>query len=101
MEKDQMSRHVQSTGQEPVTKVTALHVLMAFDRDDDGNLLPAFEAMQMPSEHSAVLRAKMIAREHAGVIAWTRPANPDLGIYGDAKVLYQAGEVPEMEYGGE
>jgi len=96
-----MSRHQQSTGQEPVTKLSALHVVMAFDKDEDGNLLPAFDAMQMPSEHAASTRARMIANDHAGVIAWTRPADPDLGIYGDATVLFKSGEVPDMEYGGE
>ena len=96
-----MSRSQQSTGQAPITKLTALNVLFAFNRDEEGNLLPAFEAMQMPSTHAAVTRAKLIAQSHAGVIAWTRPADPDLGIYGDAEVLFKAGEVPDMEYGGE
>ncbi|AMS45160.1 hypothetical protein AA2016_6260 (plasmid) [Aminobacter aminovorans] len=40
---------------------------------------------------------KMIESEHAGVIAWSREANPAIGEYGEPTILYQAGEVPDME----
>ena len=92
-----MPRYQQSTGTAPVIKSTTLHVLMAFDRDDEGELQPAFEAMQMPSEHAAIMRAKLISSRHAGVIAWKRPAKPDEGEFGEAEVLFQAGDVPDME----
>lgn len=67
-----------STGQAPVIKSTTLIVLAAFDRDDEGELRPAFEAQQMPSEHAAISRAKLMSRPYAGVIAWKRPARPDM-----------------------
>lgn len=92
-----MARFQQSTGTAPVIKSTTLHVLMAFDRDDEGELRPAFEAMQMPSEHAAIMRAKLISSRHAGVIAWSRPAKPDDGEFGEPKELYRAGDVPDLE----
>lgn len=87
----------QSTGTAPVIKSTTLHVLMAFERSEDGELRPAFEAQQMPSEHAAITRAKLMSRSYAGVIAWSRPAKPDEGEFGEPVVLYRHGDVPDME----
>lgn len=92
-----MNRLQQSTGQPPVHKSTTLVVFMAFERDEEGELRPAFEAQQMPSEHAAVNRAKLMAHSYAGVIAWKRTARPDEGEFGEPEVLWQAGDVPEME----
>lgn len=78
-------------------KSTTLVVFMAFERGEDGELAPAFEAQQMPSEHAAVTRAKLMSRSYAGVIAWKRPARPDEGEFGDAEVLWQHGDIPEMD----
>ena len=41
--------------------------------------------------------AKALAPKHAGVIAWSREANPALGEYGEPTILFQAGDVPDME----
>ncbi|WP_281397574.1 MULTISPECIES: hypothetical protein [Aminobacter] len=41
--------------------------------------------------------AKLIESQHAGVIAWSREANPAIGEYGEPTILYRAGEVPDME----
>ena len=60
-------------------------------------MAPAFEAQQMPSEHAAVARAKLMSRSYAGVIAWKRPAQPDIGEFGEPEVLWQFGEVPDLE----
>ena len=76
---------------------TNLVVLMAFDRDDEGTLQPAFEAREMPDEERAVRTAKDKARRHAGVITWSRPARPDIGEFGEPKELYRAGDVPDMD----
>lgn len=54
----------------------------------------AFEAQQMPSEHAAIARAKLMSRSYAGVIAWKRP---DEGEFGEPEVLWQHGDVPQME----
>jgi hypothetical protein len=87
----------QITGQEPVQKSTTLVVVMAFERTEDGELRPAFEAQQAPSEHSAVQRAKLMSRSYAGVIAWKRPADPDRGDFGEPEILFSAGDVPDLE----
>jgi hypothetical protein len=86
-----------SDAQAPIARPTTLYVLMAFERAEDGELRPAFEAQQMPGEHAAVARAKLMSRSYAGVIAWSRPARPDEGEFGEPVVLFQHGEVPEME----
>jgi hypothetical protein len=74
-----------------------LIVLMAFDRDDEGTLQQVFEPREMPDERRAVNSAKDMAQRHAGVITWRREANPAIGEYGPAEVLYQAGEVPDLD----
>ncbi|MGN8023020.1 hypothetical protein ACTJJ7_20135 [Phyllobacterium sp. 22229] len=74
-----------------------LIVVMAFSRSDEGELVPAFEAMQFEVEDRAIRTARDLAGKHVGVIAWTREAQPDIGEYGPPTVLFQSGEVPDME----
>lgn len=81
----------------PERKMPKLIVVAAFNRDEEGDLKPAFDPRQMQSEDAAIRLAKMIESEHAGVIAWSREANPAIGEYGEPTILYQAGEVPDME----
>lgn len=73
---------------EPKEGVKRLVVLMAFDKDPDtGDLLPAFEAREMPDERRAVTTAKEMARRHDGVITWVREADLSLGEYEWSEVL--------------
>ena len=80
-------------------KPTKLIVLLAFVRDEEGELQPAFEPRELQSED----RAKMDARRlvglgtYEGVIAWSRTADMVNGVFGDPVVLYQHGSIPEME----
>lgn len=74
-----------------------LMVVMAFDLDEDGELQPAFDPMEQQSEERAVRVAKDLAPKHAGVIAWSREANPMLGAYGDPTTLFVSGDVPDVE----
>lgn len=74
-----------------------LIVVMAFNRSDESELVPAFEAMQFEVEDRAIRTAKDLATKHVGVIAWAREAEPDIGEYGPPTVLFQSGEVPDME----
>lgn len=63
---------------------TKLIVLLAFDRSEDGDLLPAFEPREMRDEGTAIRTAKEMARRHVGVIAcpvrptccWANSARP-------------------------
>lgn len=80
-----------------MTSPTKLIVLMAFDFDDEGNLQPAFPPREMPDEDRAKRAARELAPHHAGVIAWSRPANPALGDFGEPEILFTSGDVPEME----
>ena len=84
-------------GQLPVAKPVKLVVLMAFDRGENGELRPAFEAREMPSEQRAIRTAKDIAPQHAGVIAWVRDADLALGDYGQSEVLYRSGDIPDLD----
>jgi hypothetical protein len=87
-----------STGQLPVAKIEQkLVVLMAFDRNEEGALQPAFEPRQMPDERRAIQSAKEMATRHAGVIAWSRSADARIGDYGPPVELYRAGDVPDLD----
>lgn len=78
-------------------KQPKLIVVMAFDRDEEGELQPAFDPMEQQSEERAVRVAKGLASKHAGVIAWSREANPAIGEYGEPTTLFVSGDVPDME----
>lgn len=72
-------------------------VIAAFDEGEDGELLPAFAPREMETEERATYMAKILGLKHKSVIAWSRSADPNIGDYGEPKVLYQRGELPEME----
>lgn len=86
-----------------VQTITPQHVLpklivvVAFDRDEEGELQVAFGPAEHHSEERARRMAEALAPKHAGVIAWTREANVALGEYGEPTTLFRAGEVPDME----
>lgn len=75
-----------------------LIVLMAFDKDEEsGELRPAFEPREMRDEQQAKTQAAMLKSQHAGVIAWSRQADPDVGEFGPPEIIAQYGDVPDME----
>ena len=76
---------------------TRLIVIMAFDRGEDGELVPAFEPREMRDEDQAKRAALELKDRHAGVIAWSRSANLALGEFGEPQVLAVYGDVPDME----
>ncbi|HTN63659.1 MAG TPA: hypothetical protein VL147_19250 [Devosia sp.] len=49
-------------------KPTKLIVLLAFDKAEDGELVPAFEPREMRDESTAIRTAKELAQRHIGVI---------------------------------
>ena len=81
----------------PQTKMPKLVVVAAFDPDEAGDLQAVFGPTEQQSEERAIRSAKTLALKHAGVIAWSREANPALGEYGPPTVLYLHGSVPDME----
>jgi hypothetical protein len=72
-------------------------VMAAFDENDEGNLVSAFN----PREYTDAERAKgetlIISGKHAGVIAWQRPVDSISGEYGPPQVLFLRGKIPKME----
>lgn len=74
-----------------------LIVLAAFVKNDDGELVPAFDPRQVDTEERAKRDAMMLGEKYAGVVAWSREADPAIGEYGPPVVIYQRGELPELE----
>ncbi len=75
-----------------------LIVVMAFDPDPEtGDIQAAMEPMEFDSSDRAVRKAKELAGKHAGVIAWARTADPNIGEYGDPEELFRSGEIGDME----
>jgi hypothetical protein len=78
-------------------KLPKLIVVMTLDPDDKGERQTVFGPQDYQSEERAVRQAKLLSDQHAGVIAWSREANVDVGEYGEPVTLFQAGDIPEME----
>ena len=78
---------------------TKLIVLLAFVRDEEGELQPAFEPRELQSEEKAKMDAKRMAAlgTYEGVIAWSRSADLVNGEFGDPVVVFEHGNIPEME----
>jgi hypothetical protein len=94
-----MWKQQQSVGQAPEPKLKTLVVLSAFIRDEEGELRPAFEPRELPSADKAKMDARRMAAQgtYAGVISWSRSADLVNGEFGDPVVLFQHGDVPDME----
>jgi hypothetical protein len=74
-----------------------LIVVVAFSRTDNGELAPAYYPMQFHAPEDAVRMARSLAAGCAGVLAWSREAQAVIGEYGPPTILFQSGEVPDME----
>ena len=68
-----------------------LIVVAAFSRADNDELVQAYDPMQFDTAEGAVRMARYFTAECAGALAWSRAA------YGPPTVVFQSGEVPEME----
>jgi hypothetical protein len=68
------------------------HVVVSFDRDEEGDL-KAGEAQEVMSPIVAERRARALALEHAGALAFSRTGNPATGEFQHAVILAQFGEV--------
>ena len=68
------------------------HVVVAFDRDEEGDLRPG-EAQEVMSPFVAERRARALALEHAGALAFSRTGNPATGEFQDAVILARFGDV--------
>lgn len=79
------------------SKSEPLIAVEAFIRDEEGNLQTVYGPAEETGEARAVAAAMSLISSHDGVIAWVREINSALGEYGERRILFQAGEVPEME----
>ena len=68
------------------------HVVIAFDRDAEGDLKPG-KAHEVMSPIVAEGRARVLALEHAGALAFSRTGDPATGEFQDAVLLARFGEV--------
>ena len=68
------------------------HVVIAFDRDAEGDLKPG-EAREVLSPIVAEHRARALALEHAGALAFSRTGDLMTSEFQDAVILSQFGEV--------
>lgn len=74
-----------------------LIVLAAFVKNEDGELVPAFDPRQVDSADRAKRDAISMADHYAGVVAWSREADPSVGEYGPPTIIFYSGEIPELE----
>ncbi|MCO5083896.1 MAG: hypothetical protein M9955_19840 [Rhizobiaceae bacterium] len=81
----------------PQPKLPKLIVVVAFDEDEEGELQIAFGPAEQMSEDRAIRTAKALVDKHAGVLAWSREANPQLGEYGEPTILFEHGRIGDME----
>lgn len=82
---------------EPKAPPSTLIVMWAFDKNDEGEMMPAFEPREMPDERRAIVAAKLAAAMHEAAIAWKRVARPDRGEFGEPEILFQYGPVPDLD----
>jgi hypothetical protein len=74
-----------------------LVVVVAFSRADNGELVPAYDPMQFDTPEDATRMARYLAAKCAGVLAWSREGQPVIGESGPPTILFQSGDVPELE----
>jgi hypothetical protein len=53
--------------------------------------------MQFDTPDEATQMARYLAAKCAGVLAWVRDAQREAGGYGPLTILFQSGDVPELE----
>lgn len=73
---------------------TTYYVALPFVRSEDGSLA-AEAGLECPNPNAAIGRARTMARDKAGAVAFSRSGDPELGEFGPAEVLARFGEVPE------
>ena len=70
------------------------YVAIPFVRTEDGDLAPG-EAVEVQSEGAAKSRAKLMAVNTAGAIAFARTGDPSIGEFQPAVILARYGETPD------
>ena len=71
------------------------YVALPFVLTEDGSLV-AGEAQERPTANAAVREARRLATTAAGAVAFSRTSDPSIGLFDDAVVIEQFGEVPSL-----
>lgn len=71
-----------------------IHVVQPFDRVKRG--LKPGQVVQCKTADEAARKAERLADKHAGVVAYSMDVDEDSGEYSTPRVLFEAGEVPEL-----
>ena len=84
------------------TQTQDLVVLMASVRDEEGELQPAFQPREVPSEDKDKMDARRMAAlgTYAGVICWSRSADLVNGEFGEPVVLFSKAMCPRWNREG-
>jgi hypothetical protein len=72
------------------------YVALPFTPVEEGGLAPG-QAVECPNGSAAIRRAQVMAADktNAGVVAFSRRGDPNIGEFEDAVVLKAFGEVPD------
>ena len=68
------------------------YVVVPFQRDDDGMIVPA-EAQEAPSPEAARRRAQAMVGKFVGAIAFQRTGDPESGDFKEGEIIAEFGEV--------
>lgn len=71
-----------------------IHVVQPFDRVKKG-LMPR-QVLQFKTGDEAARRAGLLADKHVGIVAYSMDVDEDSGDYSAPRILFQAGDVPEL-----
>lgn len=69
---------------------------LAFDTDERGQAVRAFDPRQAENRPEAIEAAKKLALAHAGAVAWRRHVEPAVGELGPPEVLFSSGHVGDF-----
>ncbi len=71
--------------------------VFAFNLDDRGHPVPAFDLRPAATEDAAIEEAKDLSTRHAGVAVWKRQGNPVVGEEGEPAIVFRAGRIGDFE----
>ena len=77
--------------------ITDSYFYVAFQLDDRGQAVPAFEPRQARTRQEAIGAAEALASDHAGTVAWSRHAEPAIGELGPPVVVFRSGKVGDFD----
>jgi hypothetical protein len=71
--------------------------LLAFDLDDLGQPVPAFEPRPVSDPLDGQREAEALSARHGGVVLWRRQGAPAIGEEGESEVLFSAGRIGDFD----